>query len=116
MLMMFLFFTAWGLFAGVLAAISQDFLNLVKSLIQALFWLSGILYDASKIEIVWVKKILLFNPVTICANGYRNVFIKHVWFWETPQELINYAIVLLVMAVLAVWAYGRLKKEIPDVL
>ena len=56
MLMMFAFFSVWGLFAGVLSAISQDFLNLVKSLTQALFWLSGILYDAGKIEIVWVKK------------------------------------------------------------
>lgn len=116
MLMMFAFFTTWGLFSGVLSAISQDFLNLVKSLTQALFWLSGILYDAGKIEIVWVKKVLLFNPVTICANGYRNVFIKHVWFWETPEELRNYVIVLIAMGALAVWAYGRLKKEIPDVL
>lgn len=116
MLMMFAFFSVWGLFAGVLSAISQDFLNLVKSLTQALFWLSGILYDAGKIEIVWVKKILLFNPVTICANGYRNVFIKQVWFWETSEELRNYVIVLIVMGALAVWAYGKLKKEIPDVL
>ena len=54
--------------------------------------------------------------MTICANGYRNVFIKHVWFWETPEELRNYVIVLIVMGALAVWAYGRLKKEIPDVL
>ena len=61
-------------------------------------------------------KILLFNPVTICANGYRNVFIKQVWFWETPEELRNYVIVLIVMSALAVWAYGKLKKEIPDVL
>ena len=114
--LMFLFFLVLSWATAPLSAFSRDFENLVNSLITGLFWLSGILYDASKIEIVWVKKILLFNPVTICANGYRNVFIKHVWFWETPQELINYAIVLLVMAVLAVWAYGRLKKEIPDVL
>ena len=32
MLLMFLFFTTWGLFASVLSAMSRDFLNLVKSL------------------------------------------------------------------------------------
>ena len=39
MLMMFVFFTVWGLFSGLLSAISRDFLNLVKSLVTALFWM-----------------------------------------------------------------------------
>ena len=116
MLLMFLFFTAWGLFAGVLSAISRDFLNLVKSLTQALFWMSGILYDATTIDVDWIRAILLFNPVTIIANGYRNVFINHRWFWEDWQQLVNFAIVYAVMLVLAVWAYKRLHKDIPDVM
>ena len=116
MLMMFAFFTVWGLFAGLLSAISQDFLNLVKSLVQALFWLSGILYDANSISQHWIRNILLFNPVTLIVNGYRNVLIKHEWFWEHPAELRNFAIVLVIMVILAVWAYKKLKKDIPDVL
>ena len=116
MLMMFLFFTAWGLFSGVLGAMSRDFLNLVKALTTALFWLSGILYDANSIDQTWIKNILLFNPITLVANGYRNCFIYKQWFWENPQELINFGIVYLVMCILAVWAYRRLRKDIPDVL
>ena len=116
MLLMFLFFTSWGLFAGLLSAISKDFLNLVKSLTQALFWMSGILYDASSIDNEVIKGVLLFNPVTIIANGYRNVFIKHVWFWEDWQQLVNFAIVYIVMVILSLWAYKRIKKDIPDIL
>ena len=116
MLFMFLFFTSWGLFSGLLSAISKDFLNLVKSLTQALFWMSGILYDASTIDNEVIRGILLFNPVTIIANGYRNAFIKHVWFWEEWQHLVNFAIVYVIMVILSVWAYRRLKKEIPDIL
>ncbi len=41
MLLMFLFFTTWGLFASVLSAMSRDFLNLVKSLTTALFLVVG---------------------------------------------------------------------------
>ena len=37
MILMFLFFTAWGLFSGVLSSISRDFLNLVKSLTCLLY-------------------------------------------------------------------------------
>lgn len=115
-LLMFLFWTAWGLFSGILSAISSDFLNLIKSLTQALFWLSGILYDARTIEQPIIRKILLFNPVTILVNGFRNVFINHQWFWEQPRELRNLLIVYILMCLLAIWAYKRLRKELPDVL
>ncbi|MDD6815359.1 MAG: ABC transporter permease [Firmicutes bacterium] len=116
MILMFLFFTAWGLFSGVLSSISRDFLNLVKSLTQALFWMSGILYDANGIDQQWIRNILLFNPVTILVNGYRNALIYHKWFWEDWQQLVNFAIVYAVMLLLAVWVYRKLKKDIPDVL
>ena len=116
MLMMFLFLTCWGLFSGVFSAISKDFLNLVKSMTTALFWMSGIIYDANGIDQEWIRNILLFNPITLIANGYRNCFIYKQWFWETPQELLNCAIVYLIMIVLAVRSYKRLRKDIPDVL
>ena len=114
--MMFLFFTCWGLFSGVLSAISKDFLNLVKAMTTALFWMSGIIYNANGIDQEWIKNILLFNPITLIANGYRNCFIYKQWFWETPQELLNFAIVYLIMIILAVRSYRKLRKDIPDVL
>ena len=116
MLLMFLFFTTWGLFASVLAAMSRDFLNLVKSLTTALFWLSGILYNAHEIKPIILRKILMFNPITLVTSGYRDCFVYKEWFWENPVELRNFVIVFLVMAALAVWAYKKLKKDVPDVL
>lgn len=116
MLLMFLFFTTWGLFAGVLSAMSRDFLNLVKAITTALFWLSGIIYNANNIDILWIRHVLLFNPITLIANGYRNSFIYKQWFWETPGELRNFVIVYVIMTILAVWAYKKLRKDIPDVL
>ncbi len=59
MMLMFFFFNAWGLFAGVLSAMSRDFLNLVKALTTALFWMSGILYNVNTINIGWLRKVLL---------------------------------------------------------
>lgn len=115
-LLMFVFFSAWSLFAGVLSCMSKDFLNMVKAFVPALFWLSGILYDATKIDIGWIRVILMFNPVTLIANGYRNTLIYHKWFWETPDQMRNFIIVIVMMIVLACWAYKKLRKEIPDVL
>ncbi len=116
MILMLVFFNAWSLFAGMLSAMSKDFLNLVKAVVTALFWISGIMYDVNSIEIDFIKNILLFNPITIVANGFRNSLIYKTWFWENPGELINFFIVYAVMLILALWAYKKLRKDIPDVL
>lgn len=116
MLMMFIWFTIWGLFAGMLSAISRDFLNLVKALSQAIFWLSGIIYNVSTIDIPWIRSMLSYNPVTMIATGYRHAFINNIWFFEDLYMLKCYFIMLIAIIVGAIWAYRKLYKDIPDVL
>jgi len=116
MFFMVVFWIAWGLFASMLSSMSNDFLNLIRSISTAIFWLSGIMWDVNKIEIAWIQKLLYFNPVTYIATGYRNCFIYKVWFWEEPVQLGIFMLLLVMMIVLAVWAYKKLIKEIPDVL
>ncbi len=116
MLMMFLFFTVWAMFAGLMSAISKDFQNLVRSLSTAIFWLSGIIFNVNNIENRWVRLALKFNPVTVVASGYRKSFIYKEWFWEDRVELGCYCITLVVFTLLALWAFKKLRKEIPDVL
>lgn len=117
--MAFIFFAFWSLFAGMLSAISKDFLNMVKSTVTVLFWMSGIIYDPEKVASKTFSRILMYNPVTIITSGFRNTFIYHRWFFEDERQLamfFNFWIVTLVMMLLAIWAYRKLKKEIPDVL
>jgi len=116
MLMMVLWFTIWALFAGLLSAISRDFLNLVRAFSTAIFWMSGIIYNVNNIDVHWIRVILNYNPVTIIANGYRHIFIDKTWFFEDLMGMRCYFIVLLVMIVLACWAYKKLYKEIADVM
>jgi teichoic acid transport system permease protein len=116
MLLMLAFFEVWSLFAGMMSAMSKDFLNMVKCFVQALFWLSGVIYDVNKIEHATVRTILKFNPITVISSGYRKAFIYKEWFWEDKIELLGYCTVLVILVLLALWAYGKLRKEIPDVL
>ena len=115
-LMMFLFFTVWSLFAGLLSALSKDFMNLVKACSSAVFWMSGIIYNVNSIENPAVRLLLKFNPVTVIANGYRYTFIYKQWFFEDKVELCCYLVTLFVFFLLALWAYKKLRKEIADVL
>ena len=131
MFCMLLFFIAWAQFASLLSCISKDFYNLVEAATQALFWLSGILYDVNEVAVPgWLKIFLMLNPISFVARGFRNVFINKVWIWEDytvlwvraiGEDIIVYpialfAVALLIMAALALWAYRKLHKEIPDVI
>ena len=116
MAMMWLWFTAWALFAGLLSAMSKDFLNLVKACVQALFWMSGVIYDVNQIRHPAIRTLLKFNPITVISSGYRKAFIYKEWFWEDKVELLAYLTVLVIFTLLALWAYGKLRKDIPDVL
>ena len=116
LLLAFAFFTGWGLFASPIGAMSKDFSNLVKSFITAIFWLSGILWDAESIKILWLKKLLRLNPITYLCTGFRNCFVYKVWFWEQPKRLLYFLIALAIMWALGIWSYKKFRKEIPDVL
>ena len=116
MLLAFLLFNVWGLFSSLLAVISKDYANLVKSFITAIFWLSGIMWNTTNIKNELAQKMLNLNPVTFIVNGYRNCFINKVWFWEQPKKLLYFIIILIVLLFCAVKIYKKLRKDIPDVL
>ena len=106
----------WSLFSSLLAAISKDFGNLVKSFVTAVFWLSGILWNPETVKIPWLKKALIANPVTYLVNGYRQSLIDKIWFWEQPKRIGYFLVSCAVMLILALWAYRKVRKDIPDVL
>jgi len=115
-LCMFIFFTIFSLFSSVLASMSKDFANLVKSMITAVFWLSAVLWDINTVTIPWLKSLLMFNPVTFICNGFRNCFIYKVWFFEQPKRLMYFGVITLIMLVLSIFIYKKFRKEISDVL
>jgi teichoic acid transport system permease protein len=114
--LMYIFFTAWSMFAAPLSAVSKDFANVVGSLVTAIFWMSGILWDVNSIEIEWLRRALLFNPVTFVATGYRNAFIHKQWLLDDPFALFAFAVMLIGMIGFAIYTYERLRREIADVL
>lgn len=115
-LMLFLFFTSISLLFSVLAAVSKDFLNLVKSSIFALFWLSAIIWDANNISNPIFVTILKCNPICFLVNGFRNCFIYKTWFWEDKFSLFFFLGLLITVFLLACFCYKKLKKDLPDLL
>ena len=116
-ILMFLFFNAWAMFSGLVSAISKDFSNLVKSLNIGVFWLSGILWNIDNVADNKLLNIIMkINPVTFICYGYRNCFVDHKWFFEEPMQLAVFLGWYAILGFLSLWAYKKLRKEIPDVL
>ena len=109
-------FTAYSLATSPLSAISADFHNAIKVSSTPLFWLSGIIFDVSKIDIVWLRWIFAFNPVTFFAEALRASTVNQVWVWSDPMLVYPFLIVLAVLVVFALRVQSRLGSEVADVL
>lgn len=116
MFFMFVFFTVLNEILSLLSAVSKDFLNTIKSSVFAVFALSGVIWDIASIDNPVLKVLLKLNPVTFIVNGYRNCFIKKIWFWEDYISLISFIVIFLICVVLSTICYKKFKKLIPDLL
>jgi teichoic acid transport system permease protein len=115
-IVMFVFFYMNSLTFSLLSAFSKDFANLVKAMVMPLFWLSGIIFDMSSVEILWIRDMMLFNPVTFFATAYRDAFYYKVWVWENPLALIAFIVVFAATLIVMLMLNKRLAREVPDVL
>lgn len=107
-------FLSWSL--SPLSAISKDFHTGVKSVIPALFWLSGVIWNAYDIENEFLRKLITSSPICYISNGYRNTFLFKIWFFEQPFEMAVFWGWMILFFVVGVLVYKRLRKVIPDVL
>lgn len=114
--LMFAFFLVFIWSTAPMAAFSRDFENMIISIMSGVFWLSGIVYDTYGLENEVLRRIMLVNPITFFANGYRNTFLYHRWFWQYPTEFIVFIIEFIVLIALGIFNYNRLRKKLPDVL
>ena len=119
--LMFIFFLVLSWSTAPMSAFSRDFENMIVSVMSGIFWLSGIIYDSYLLTgknppASWIRHAMLLNPINFFANGYRNCFLYHRWFWEYTTELYIFLIELALLIALGIFNYNRLRKRLPDVL
>lgn len=119
--LMFIFFLVLSWSTAPMSAFSRDFENMIISVMSGIFWLSGIIYDsyliaANPSNLTFLRYFMMLNPINFFANGYRNCFLYHRWFWEYRTELIIFLLELVFLIGLGIFNYNRLRKRLPDVL
>ena len=61
----------------------------------------------------WIVKL---NPMVYITEGYRDVFINRVWFWTKPEQTIYFWLVCLVIFIIGMLIFRKLKPHFADVL
>jgi len=113
---MYLYFTVLAWITAPLSALSKDFLNLIKTVVNALFWVSGVIWNTYDIPKGPMQAIVLMNPITYFVNGYRNTFLFKRWFFETHFETLSFLLVFIYTIYIGALVYKKTNKVIRDVL
>lgn len=116
--MMFIYFWVLTWTTAPMAAFSKDFESLVSSIMTGLFWLSGIVYDTTKVKNNVIRHVFYFNPVNYFINGYRRTFLYNqpAFSADNRTETLIMFLELFCLILVGSFYFKRLRRLIPDVL
>ena len=113
MLLTLFFAMSIGLLLGVLNVFMRDIGQVVPVVLQALFWLTPIVYNISILP-ENVQSIFKLNPLYPLVTSYQNVLLYNrppVW-----GELVWLAVAALVLALASLVMFRRASPEMVDAL
>lgn len=93
----------------------KDLGQIVNIFLQFGMWLTPIMwsYDMISPENQWILKL---NPMYYIVEGYRDTFIRHVWFWERYNQTLYFWVIAIVLFFVGHIIFKKLKIHFADVL
>lgn len=91
----------------------KDMAHIVNILITILFWATPIIWPYSTLTGNF-RYIALLNPFFYIIQGYRYTFIEQVWFFEFIEMNILFWTFTLLIFVVGIFTFRRLKPHFAD--
>jgi len=104
-----------GWIVSALNVFFRDVGQLVGVVIQVGFWGTPIFWDIQMMP-PKVQMLLKLNPMFYIVQGYRDSFIYQKGFWSHPYLTLYFWVVTLVILVVGILVFQRLKPQFADVL
>ena len=104
-----------GWIVSALNVFFRDVGQLVGVVIQVGFWGTPIFWDIQMMP-PKVQMLLKLNPMFYIVQGYRDSFIYQKGFWLHPYLTLYFWVVTLVILVVGILVFQRLKPQFADVL
>ena len=93
----------------------RDITQLVQIVLSFGMWLTPIFWDINSMKGKF-KYVLMANPMTYITEGYRKSFIYHTPFWDNPFWSLYFWGFTLIILLLGIFVFKKLKPHFADVL
>ena len=109
---------AFGYLTSAINVFFKDMAQIVSICLQFGMWLTPIMYQETMFadKAPWFVTILKLNPFYYVVAGYRDSMLTGNWFWERPKLGIYFWVVTLVIGLLGLRVFKRLRPHFSDVL
>ena len=102
-------------FTSALRVFVKDIGNLVTVLLQIGFWFTPIFWNIERVPEKY-QYIIKLNPLYYITNGYRETFVEHKWFWQSPYEMLQFWSIAIVFFIFGAVVFKRLRVHFGDVI
>lgn len=93
----------------------RDTGQFVAILLQFGMWLTPIAWPTTMLS-ERTAELFKLNPIYYIVEGYRDTFINHVWFFHRYNQTIYFWLITLVVLLVGVFVFKKLKPHFSDVL
>lgn len=93
----------------------KDLGQIINIFLQVGMWMTPIMWSYTIVpeNFQWIVKL---NPMYYIIEGYRDTFIKHVWFFERYFQTAYFWVLTLVLFIIGAVIFKKLKPHFADVL
>lgn len=104
-----------GWLACSLAVFLRDVTQIVTISVQFGFWLTPIFWALTHVSPSY-RFLFKLNPFYYVIKGYRESFIYHKWFWQSPELTLYFWFVTTCLFFLGALVFRKLRPHFADVL
>ncbi|CAI3245665.1 ABC transporter permease [Clostridium sp.] len=93
----------------------KDLGQIINIFLQIGMWMTPIMWSYTIVpkQFQWIVKL---NPMYYIAEGYRDTFINHVWFFQRYFQTVYFWVLISFIFILGTTIFRRLKPHFADVL
>lgn len=112
---MVLFLYAASLLNATITVLIRDYHIVLQSVIQVLFYLSGVIFDIKSSHFpIWIKKIVELNPIYYLIDGFRDTFLSTQWFWQKGTVTLFFWLFVFLLFLVGSQLHIRFRKRFMD--
>lgn len=96
----------------------KDMAQIVSISLQFGMWLTPIMWDAGMFpnRPAYLEPLLKINPIYYISTGFRDSMLQGNWFWERPMLSLYYWVFTLIVLIIGLRIFNKLRPHFSDVL